>query len=75
MPESEKSAAQNKIMKRVIMIWIGVVVFSLAAPVWLPLSGFSRGRLGDFIIGVITAIVISVIFMRGLKEMRKAASE
>jgi hypothetical protein len=66
---SKISRVQKRIRKRFIMIWVWTTLLSLAAPIWLPITGVSLGTLGDFLVGVLTAILGSVIFSVRLKKM------
>lgn len=66
---SEVPATRKKIRKRLILIWVCTVGYSLAAPIWLPITGVSLGARGDFLIGVATAIMVSAIFAFRLKKM------
>jgi hypothetical protein len=75
VPASEISAAQKNIRKRFIVIWVCVAAYSLAAPVWLPITGVTLGVRGNFLIGVVTAVVVSVIFAIRLKKMPNQTPE
>ena len=68
-PASEFATAQKKTRKRFIVIWICVVAYSLAAPVWLPITGATLGVRGDLLIGVAIAFLVSVIFVSLLLKM------
>ena len=73
MPPNELSAAQKKIRKRFIVIWVCVAAYSLTAPLWLPIAGVSLGTRGDFMIGVCTAALVSLIFAIRLRRMPNQA--
>ena len=67
--ESETRKTQSKARNSFIATWICGVVFSLAAPFWLPTTGTILGKRGDLLVGVLTAGMVSVIFGLRWKKM------
>jgi len=70
------NATRRKVRKNFLLIWALVVLFSLASPLWLPFTmGENRGILFNFMIGLFTAILISVVFGIRLRKMNKQSEE
>lgn len=68
---SRLSIERKKTGKRLIVIWACVVAYSLAAPIWLPITGVSLGTRGDFLVGVLTAALVSAIFAVRIKKTER----
>ena len=66
------AAAQRPALRsaRAVLVtaWVCGVACALAAPFWLPIAGAGVGTRGNVAIGVITAIVLSVVFGIRLKR-------
>jgi hypothetical protein len=54
-------ATRQSVKKRLILMMVLGVLVGLCAPLWLPVTGSSLGVRGDFICGIITAVVVCVI--------------
>ena len=55
--------------KKIIMLMLCGVVAGLFAPLWLPLTGTTLGRGGDFICGLITAAMVCTICGLRLRKL------
>jgi hypothetical protein len=55
--------------KRLIITMVLASTVGLCAPLWLPLTGSTLGVRGDFICGIVTAIIVCVIFGIRLKKI------
>jgi len=72
LPASKVEDDQRKGRKRLIVIWICMVPFTMSTPLWMPfVSGISLGLLGDVGVSIITLAMISVIFWIQLKKIPK----
>lgn len=54
--------SRRAVNRRLVMVWLIAVGVGLGTPFWLPITGVSRGFRSDFIVGVVTAVVVSIIF-------------
>jgi hypothetical protein len=52
----------KKTKRNLLVLWASGVFVGLATPLWLPATGVTRGPTGDFVIGLITVLIVSVIF-------------
>jgi hypothetical protein len=73
--EAQKTAAVEKPLrpslragKGFLGIWVCAVLFSLAAPLWLPITGNDLGVRTNLLVGFITAVVVSCVFFWGLRR-------
>jgi hypothetical protein len=61
----ERQSARRRL---ILMMALGAVV-GLSAPFWLPVTGSTLGTGGDFICGVITAVIVCSIFGFRLRKL------
>jgi hypothetical protein len=54
-------ATRQSVKKRLILMMVLGALVGLCAPLWLPVTGSTLGVRGDFICGIITAVVVCVI--------------
>lgn len=64
----ERTPSRQNPRTALIAAWACGVACSLAAPLWLPITGVSVGTRGDLVIGAVTALVLSAIFAIRLKR-------
>jgi hypothetical protein len=54
-------ATRQSVKKRLILMMVVGALVGLCGPLWLPMTGSTLGVRGDFICGIISAVVICVI--------------
>jgi hypothetical protein len=60
----------KKARKRLILIMVISVVIGLCSPLWMPLTGTTSGPVIDLICGLVTALIICIIFGLRLRKLR-----
>jgi hypothetical protein len=75
VPTLPEPVVRMKMRRQLIFIWGVGVICSLTAPLWLPATGTSRGILGDSLVGIATAALISVIFWLRLRRLPAEPAE
>ena len=71
LPKDEEASRRKKIKTRLIMLWALGAAVGFTAPLWSPLTGHSLGKTGDFVCGLVTVIVVSVIYGKKMKKIGK----
>lgn len=70
LPVSKIEDDKRKARKRLIVIWICMVPFTLTTFLWMPyVSGISLGLRGDVFVSIATLAMVSVIFRIQLKKL------
>jgi hypothetical protein len=70
LPASKIEDDKRKARKRLIVIWICMVPFTLTTFLWMPyVSGISLGLRGDVFVSIATLAMVSLIFWIQLKKL------
>jgi hypothetical protein len=73
LPVSKIEDDKRKARKRLIVIWICMVPFTLTTFLWMPyVSGISLGLWGDVFVSIATLATVSLIFWLQLKKLPAA---
>jgi hypothetical protein len=76
LPASKIEDDKRKAKKRLIVIWICMVLFTLTTFLWMRyVSGISLGLRGDVFISIATLAMVSLIFWIQLTKMTAAKNE
>ena len=60
----------KKTRKRLILLMVIGVVIGLCTPFWMPLTGTTNGPMVDLICGLVTALIVCIIFGLRLRKLR-----
>jgi len=63
VPSEEKQTPEIRGRKPLLIVWGGTVIMSLAAPLWLPITGSTLTLRLNFVVGLVTAAIVSCIFL------------